>query len=370
MIEFDLHLDRSGFALNAAASVTGQITGLFGPSGSGKTTLLHLLAGLLRPTRGRIVVNGRVLCDLARRIDLPPPARRMALVFQDLRLFPHYSVRGNLVYGQRRRVRSGGATQSRLEAITDLLKLGRLMSRRVSELSGGERQRVALGRAILTSPDLLLLDEPLASLDRPLRREIIAYLRDLQRVCSFPIIIVSHDLTDLLQLTNSLMVMRNGSLVGPGSYGDLLHDAQLDARAALCEPGTINVLEARVGATDAEAGLTALEIGLRGDAADEPGCRLLAPPAHEAPGATVAVQVRSQDIALARSAVSGVSIQNQLPATVARISEYAGKSLVELHLDHSARLQVDVSPKTVRDLELAPGRPVWCLIKSSAVEYL
>jgi molybdate transport system ATP-binding protein len=370
MIEFDLQLDRREFSLRAAASVTAQATGLFGPSGSGKTTLLHLLAGLLQPDCGRIVVDGRRLIDVAGRLAIPATERRTGLVFQDLRLFPHCSVRANLLYGRPRGRHRSRRTLATLESIVELLRLGPHMSKRVGVLSGGERQRVAIGRAILSSPALLLLDEPLSSLDRPMRREIIQYLRELRRVESLPMIIVSHELGDLLQLAESLLVMRNGTIVGHGAYDDLLHDEKLDARAAVRDARPINVLEVSVGETDRDAGLTRLTIESRSAGQGGGSVQLFAPPSRESLGAVVAVRLRSQDIALSRSAIGGISIQNQLQATVSRVSQHASKSLVQLRLADGTPLHVEVSPKTVRELELEPGRGTWCLIKSSAVEYL
>ena len=199
MIRADVQLDRGDFSLNVEFQAEGGVTGVFGPSGAGKTTLINLIAGLERPDSGSISLNGRTLFDREADLDVPAHRRRIGVVFQEHRLFPHYLVKGNLLYGAPR----GSDEFSR---IVDLLELGPLLQRRPHQLSGGERQRVALGRALLSNPKLLLLDEPLASLDQRLRQQIIPYLRRNHSDALDFLPFVSHDLTEVLQLPHRLLL--------------------------------------------------------------------------------------------------------------------------------------------------------------------
>jgi molybdate transport system ATP-binding protein len=207
-------LRRGPFALDVNLRIEERVTGLFGPSGSGKTTLLHILGGLLKPDAGRVTLNGEILQDSHLGVFVPPHRRRIGMVFQDERLFPHLRVRANLAYGYR--LIPPSARQFPLSEVVDLMELEPLMDRWPSQLSGGERQRVALGRSILASPRLLLLDEPLASLDRRLRRQIAPFLRRIRDATPIPIIYVSHDPRDILDLTDRCAVLEGGRLLGHG----------------------------------------------------------------------------------------------------------------------------------------------------------
>ena len=210
MLSFDLEFRRGAFALRAAADIGNGATGICGPSGSGKSTLLALIAGLLRASRGSLVFDGETLADTATRSFVPAWRRRIALVFQDGQLFPHLSVEDNLLYGHRRR-----APQSRrfeLPQVADLLEIGALLHRRPAQLSGGERQRVALGRALLYSPRLLLLDEPLASLDDRLKQQILPFLKRVKDETAIPMLYVSHNRSEVDYLTDRTLAMEGGQL--------------------------------------------------------------------------------------------------------------------------------------------------------------
>lgn len=208
MLELNFHASRGDFHLRAAARLDGQAVGVTGPSGAGKTTLLSALAGLLRPTTGRIALDGQVLFDSARKIDVPPHKRRIGMVFQDLRLFPHYTVRENLLYG--RRFAPAGQGRIELDEAAAMLELEDFLARPAESLSGGQKQRVALGRALLASPRLLLLDEPLASLDGRLRRHILPYLDRVRRFLDVPLIFVSHRLDEVLAVADRLLLVDDG----------------------------------------------------------------------------------------------------------------------------------------------------------------
>ncbi|AWV08354.1 molybdenum ABC transporter ATP-binding protein [Marilutibacter maris] len=203
-LRIDVALRRGGFQRRIRIESEARVTALLGPSGAGKTTLLNAIAGLVRPVRGRIQVEGRVLFDDAARIDLPPHLRRIGYVFQDARLFPHLDVRHNLRYGRHGR---DGDARFGFDAITALLGIGHLLDRRTRNLSGGEAQRVALGRALLSQPDLLLMDEPLAALDEARRGELIPYLQRVRDEVRLPIVYVSHQRDEVERLADEVHVL-------------------------------------------------------------------------------------------------------------------------------------------------------------------
>ncbi len=208
MLDLALNYRRGDFELDLTLTVERQVCGVFGPSGSGKTTLLDLVAGLLRPSSGRIVLGGRTLVDSDAGICLPPEQRRIGYLFQEGRLFPHLSVDGNLRYGLKRRSRAG----PEFEEVVDVLGLSELLDRSAARLSGGERQRVALGRALLSAPELLLLDEPLASLDSELKRRILPYLASITDHFGLPALFVSHSREELDELSARIVHFEAGRL--------------------------------------------------------------------------------------------------------------------------------------------------------------
>jgi len=211
MIEVDIALARGAFRLEARFASDAPIVALFGRSGSGKTTLVQAIAGLATPERGRIVAGGRTLFDQASGVDLPPEARRVGYVFQDALLFPHLDVRANLAFGERLRPREERFVDR--ERVIALLGLASLLERRPANLSGGERQRVAIGRALLASPKLLLMDEPLASLDGARKGEILAYVELLRDEFHLPIVYVSHALDEVTRLADRIVVLAEGRVI-------------------------------------------------------------------------------------------------------------------------------------------------------------
>jgi molybdate transport system ATP-binding protein len=215
MLSFELGYARGEFALDARAELPGGVTGICGPSGSGKSTLLLLLAGLLKPQRGTLALDGRVLVDRARGAFVPAWDRHFGLVFQDGQLFPHLSVRRNLLYGYERL--PAAARLFQLEGVLELLEIGHLLERRPALLSGGERQRVALGRALLYSPRLLLLDEPLSSLDERLKQQILPFLKRVKDETRIPMLYVSHSRAEVEFLADRVLLMEKGRL---GRAGD------------------------------------------------------------------------------------------------------------------------------------------------------
>ena len=214
MLRIDVAKLLGEFSLQASFANEGRVTGLFGASGAGKTSLINMIAGLLRPDRGVIALDGETLDDTAAGVHLPPHRRRIGYVFQDARLLPHLNVRQNLDYGRRmNRLADDPAQRKR---VTDLLDVGNLLDRRPGQLSGGERQRVALGRALLSKPRLLLLDEPLGSLDEGRKVEILPYFVRLRDEANVPMVYVSHDAAEMRQLATQIVMLRNGRVTALG----------------------------------------------------------------------------------------------------------------------------------------------------------
>jgi molybdate transport system ATP-binding protein len=214
MLRVDVTKQLGEFSLEASFESHGRVTGLFGASGAGKTSLINMIAGLLRPDRGSIALDGETLDDTTAHVHVPPHRRRIGYVFQDARLFPHLNVRQNLDYGRRMNRLAEDPTQHK--RVTDLLDIGSLLDRRPGQLSGGERQRVALGRALLSKPRLLLMDEPLGSLDEGRKLEILPYLVRLRDEAGIPMVYVSHDAAELRQLATQIVMLRGGRVTALG----------------------------------------------------------------------------------------------------------------------------------------------------------
>ena len=214
MLRVDIAKQLGDFALEAAFASEGRVTGLFGASGAGKTSLVNIIAGLLRPDRGVIALDDEILDDTTRGVHVPPHRRRIGYVFQDARLFPHMNVADNLDYGRRMNGIAADAAQN--GRVTDLLDIGHLLDRRPGKLSGGERQRVALGRALLSKPRLLLLDEPLGSLDEGRKVEILPYLVRLRDEANVPMVYVSHDAAEMRQLATQIVMLKGGKVTALG----------------------------------------------------------------------------------------------------------------------------------------------------------
>jgi molybdate transport system ATP-binding protein len=214
MLRVDVSKQLGEFSIEASIASEGRVTGLFGASGAGKSSLINMIAGLLRPDRGTIAVDGETLDDTAARLHVPAHRRRIGYVFQDARLFPHLDVRQNLDYGRRmNRLADDAAQRAR---VTELLDIGNLLNRRPGQLSGGERQRVALGRALLAQPRLLLLDEPLGSLDEERKVEILPYLVRLRDEAGVPMVYVSHDADEMRRLATQIVMLRRGRVIAFG----------------------------------------------------------------------------------------------------------------------------------------------------------
>jgi len=331
------------------------VTVLFGPSGSGKSTVINAAAGLLRPDAGRIAVDGKVLADTAAGVWLPPEKRRVGLVFQDSRLFPHMSVATNLRFGLRR-VAPGAIV---FDEIVDLLGIGALLDRRPAALSGGEKQRVAIGRALLAQPHLLLMDEPLASLDADRKAEILPFLTRLKTALRLPILYVTHDLDEVARLADSMVLISAGHVVGFGSLSEVaaradLPLAQRDDAAAL--------LTCRVEENFSARALSRLQGG---------GATFLVPLLDLPVGSRCRVRIPAREVILAGKAPEAISLHNIVPGTVRRIVDDTVRrsAVVEIGLPDGGLLS-RVTPDAVARLGLSPGQPVLALIKSTSIEVL
>lgn len=356
-LEVALEHRQGAFDLEAAFRTGGRLTALFGPSGSGKTTLVNAIAGLVRPRRGRIAVDGTVLLDTEAGIDRPPHRRRVGYVFQEGRLFPHLTVRQNLLFGRLFAGRPGTGEASAdidLDAVVALLDLAALLSRRPAGLSGGEKQRVAIGRALLARPRLLLMDEPLASLDEARKAEILPFVERLRDEAGVPIVYVSHALAEVARLADTVVLLVAGRVVAAGPTAAVLDGGPASsALAGKRESGT--VLEGRVVAHDAHYGLTRL--------ATPAGDLHLPGPARPV-GATVRALVRAGDVMLALERPRGLSALNVLPGTVAALGQGGGVWVEVRVACGGAHLLARVTRRSADELGLAPGRPVFAAVKS------
>jgi len=331
------------------------ITVLFGPSGSGKSTVIAAIAGLLRPDACRIEVDGQVIADTRAGVWLPPEQRRVGLVFQDSRLFPHMSVATNLRFGMRR-VAPGGV---RFDDVVELLGIGALLGRRPHTLSGGERQRVAIGRALLAQPHLLLMDEPLASLDSARKAEIMPYLTRLKTTLKLPILYVTHALDEVSRLADSMVLIEAGRVMGHGPVSDIASRADLPL-AQRDDAGAL--LLCRVEQHDTARALTRLRGG---------GAPLWVPRLDHPVGAACRVRIPAREVILATKPPDAISLHNIIPGVVRRIAPDAThrSALVEIALPAGGLLS-RVTPDAVVRLELSPGSAVLALIKSTSIEVL
>lgn len=349
---------RGDFRLEARfAAPEAGVTVLFGPSGAGKSTLLAAVAGLLVPEAGRIAFGDEVLLDTSTGTAVPARERRFGVVFQTPRLFPHVDVRGNLLYGRKRSARpaSGSADEDAVDALVDLLGIGELLRRRPASLSGGEAQRVAIGRALLTEPRMLLLDEPLSALDAPRRAEVLALLERLRSERGVPMLYVTHRHEEIARLADHVVVVDGGRVVRTGPVEATL--ASPEAEAHLLDVPT-TVIRARVTGHDAEHGLTDLVC---------PGGHLVVERVDLGVGAELRLGVRATDVTLGRAEPTEISANNILKGRVTTLCS-AGESWTDVELDCSGQpLLARITRRSARRLDIAPGDELWALVKSTVL---
>ncbi|HEX2465317.1 MAG TPA: molybdenum ABC transporter ATP-binding protein [Thermoanaerobaculia bacterium] len=356
MLRVDVQLELSSFPLEVAVLADRRVTGIFGPSGAGKTSLLEVVIGLRRDARGSVEAFGSTWLDSAGSIFVPPEERGIGYVPQEGLLFPHLDVRGNLLAGARSRARRvAGADAAELTRVCALLEIDTLLDRPVSTLSAGQRQRVALARAVCSRPRLLVLDEPLASLELPLRRRILPFLRRLRDELDLPILYVSHEPLEIQALADEVIVLRQGRVVAQGPPARVLADPEVFALSP--DEEYENVLAAVAGEAEDGEG-RAVELA--------PGVRLRVPAFAGATGSTVLVSIPAQQVLLAVESPRSLSAQNVLPAVVRDVRPAGALRLVASELrPGGAELVAEVTPRACVDLDLRAGREVFMIVKQT-----
>ena len=354
-IEADVHHLQGAFRLDAAFVSEAPVTALFGPSGSGKTTLVNILAGLIRPTEGRVLLDGEPLFDSARRIDVSVHRRGVGYVFQEARLFPHLSVRSNLGYGRKMAALAGRRGADDFDRVVALLGIAPLLARKPAGLSGGEAQRVAIGRALLARPRLLLMDEPLAALDTARKAEILPYLERVAAETRVPIVYVSHSVPEVVRLAGTVVALDRGRVVASGPADAVIGGLDVPGQPGAQDAGA--VLPAVVTADEPD-GLTRL---------DTPAGPLLVPTPHRPPGTRLRLLVRARDVLVAVERPEGLSALNVLPATVAAIGAPHGAAVDVTLAAGAATLHARLTRRAVGELALVPGKPCFAIVKASAL---
>lgn len=353
-LRFCFRMPLGHFDLIAGATFPGRgVTAIFGRSGCGKTSLLRCIAGLEKPPEAHLRVNGELWHDSEKGIFLPPQQRAIGYVFQEGALFPHLKVRDNLLYGYKRT--PAAARNHGLDDVVELLGLAPLLDRYPARLSGGEKQRVAIGRALLNNPRLLLMDEPMASLDRSHKREILPYLEALHREASIPILYVTHDPDELVRIADHLALIEEGELIASGPLDDMLTRVDLplarDVEAA-------SVIHAKIVAKDEEYHLCELTFA---------GGQLFVQWSDLPIGSELRVRVQARDVSIALDRAGTTTVMNRLPATVVEMQAHGrGRMVVKLDLG-GVPLLARVTRKAAATLALEPGKAVFAEIKGAAL---
>jgi molybdate transport system ATP-binding protein len=351
-IDFSIQKRFSGFDLDCEATFGPGVTAIFGPSGTGKTTLLNCLAGLLRPDSGHISVDGRTVFSSVEKTDVRPEKRRFGYVFQDSALFPHKSVRDNIHYGYK--LTPPDLREVDLDNLVDMLGLSPLMERNVKNLSGGEKQRVALARVLAISPRLLLMDEPLASLDARFKGTIISYLKRIVRELKIPLVYVSHSLSEVMALSDDTLAIDGGRAVAFGPTRTLLGSSAI---SSVADYSTLeNILEAEVLTSEDGPSTSIIRVG---------DVEMLVPQLDAAPGDKVIVSVRAGDIILSLGVPPMISARNIIKAKVREIHDLGSQVLV--FADVGERITVEITPSALADLGLREGSDVYLVIKTNSI---
>lgn len=347
-LNFSQQLGDHLLEVNAQIPAKG-ITAIFGVSGAGKTSLINAIGGLTQPQRGYIHLNNRVLFDTEKQIALPPEKRRIGYVFQDARLFPHYRVRGNLQYGMSSKMKA------HFDPLVSLLGLETLLTRFPLSLSGGEKQRVAIGRALLSAPDILLMDEPLASLDLPRKRELMPYLQKLAKQVEIPLLYVSHSLEEILQLADNVLVLDSGKVKAFGTLERVWSSSAMRPWLPMNE--LTSVLRVQVLEQHPDYPMTALSLG------DQ---HIWVSRVNQPVKTPLRIRIASADVSLALQPPHNTSIRNILPAQVVEIIEVGDQIEVKLRIGIS-ELWARISPWARDELGIRPEQWLYAQIKSVSV---
>ncbi len=348
----------ASFELDIDAAFDAKVTAIFGPSGSGKTTLLDAVAGLRQIDAGEIEINGAAIFSSAQRINRPARTRGIGYVPQEGALFPHLSVRSNILFGARRVSMAPPAQSIELGHVLEVLEIGNLLNRPVTQLSGGEAQRVALARAILSKPRLLLLDEPLAALDIGLKERILPYLARVRDEFKIPMIYVTHNLTEVLTLADWVLMIRLGRLVAQGVPRDTLRS--MSAMAQLPDEQFENVLTATFVESDSAAGTSRVRL--------RSGVELFIPYSPRPAGSVCQAGVSADDILIATQWPDGISAANVLPGTIRRIESFDGATMLSIFAGEE--FFVGLTASAVTRLGLRENLPVFLIIKTRSFRLL
>lgn len=357
ILEFDIKLRRNNFLLDIKADIEEGITGIYGPSGHGKTSMLNSIAGLVTPDSGYIIIKGESVFDSVGRINLPVQKRKIGYVFQDIRLFPHLTVEKNLKYGQASKLASG----VNFDEIIATLNIQNLLQKKPDECSGGEKQRIAIGRALLSGAKILMMDEPFSAVDVNLRNNIIPFLEAVSRRFSIPMLIVSHDLPDLLSLTDKLMLLKDGRIKALGRFHDLL----LDERniELMKDAGLYNVFNLSVFASLPHKNMILLRSG-----SSDFQVQVLTQSMNVQPdiGKNIKVLIRPEDISISLHQVDHISLRNQIQGTIIKIFSKNGLSFCLV--DAGEKVLVEITEASLKNMKLEIGTTVFCLFKSAALK--
>jgi molybdate transport system ATP-binding protein len=357
MIKAAFRIKRNDFELTFEETFDDGITGIYGPSGAGKTSILNAIAGLVVPAEGKIQINNIPVFDTNEGINVPVHKRSLGYVFQSGRLFPHMTVEKNLRYGVNKK-------RSQLvcfKEVVTILKIDHVLKSMPSSISGGEYQRVAIGRALLSSPDILLLDEPFSAVDTALRSQIIPYLLTIHRKINLPMLVVSHELTDLLKLTNKLCIVKEGKCVGHDDYQNLLQSksiAQIFSSFSI-----LNAIVLNVESCDTAKGISILKTD-----DNKNSVRIICEKSKQqyTAGQKLKIFINSQDIALSSQKLTGITIQNQLQGTIVAIFDNGATTCCIV--DAGFKLVVEITAESHNRLDINIGSNVWCLFKSVAID--
>jgi molybdate transport system ATP-binding protein len=350
-LSVDIRQRLGNFELDAAFESSGRLTALFGPSGSGKTSIVNMIGGLLWPAQGKIVVDNRALVDTEKRVFIPRHRRRIGYVFQDARLFPHMTVAQNLRYG--RFFTPANDRYADFDGVVALLGIGHLLDRKPNLLSGGEKQRVAIGRALIASPRLILMDEPLASLDDARKSEIMPYIERLRDETRIPIVYVSHSIPEVARLATDVVVLSAGKVVSSGPAAEILSRYDRLPAEERNEIGTL--LELELTGQDQGFGLTVL---------GSPGGEWRLPHIDLPIGTKVRARIRARDVMIATQPPEGISALNVLAGTVTDVSVGDGADgLVSVDCGGD-RIVARVTRRSIHSLGLNPGRKVFAVVKA------
>ena len=354
-VKFKQSLGETDFDINLELPCNG-ISALFGRSGAGKTTLINVISGLVTPTQGKVTIGDHVVYDSDESINLPTHKRKIGYVFQDSRLFPHYSVKGNLMYGVKEK------DDAYFDTVTELLSIKPLLKRFPASLSGGERQRVAIARALLSKPNLLLMDEPLASLDMPRKREVMPFLEELSEKVNIPIVYVTHSLQEIIRLAQNLAIIDHGRIVTSGKLEDVWASHAMRPWQSFSEHSSL--FEGKIAAHHAQYALTSVTLGH--------SASLWVQKVEGEPGTPIRLQVRASDVSIALERPVGTSIRNVLPATVQSIEQVnvgddKQSITVSLQLDENCCLWAKITPWALDDLNLKLGDAVYAQVKGVSV---